>query len=235
MYPTTKSTDKLKEQIYKIYGNKIDCSNIDYKNDRTKIKFVCNDHGDFYQYPGHLLQGHGCQKCSKMDRITEEEFIKQSNIVHNNKYIYPLGEYKNKRTKMKIICPQHGEFYQLPKHHIRGVGCKECNESKGEKKIKQLLKNMNLKFKIEKRFDKCKDKKPLPFDFYLEDFNLCIEYDGIQHFIVNDRFGGEIGFYETKRRDEIKTNFCIENDIKLIRISYKDNIEEKLKCCLTIT
>lgn len=72
-------------------------------------------------------------------------------------------------------------------------------------------------------------KSILYFDFYLPDFNFCIEYDGIQHFIVNKWFGGIKGFDELKIRDDIKTTFCKENDINLLRISYKENIEEKLQ------
>lgn len=230
----TKTKETLTSQIFQLYGDKISFSYEDYKNDRIKIKFMCKEHGEFYQYPGHLIQGHGCQKCSKMARITEEDFISQSHIIHNNKYTYPLGEYKNKRTKTRIICPKHGEFFQLPKHHLNGIGCKECNESKGEKKIKQLLKEWNIKFDKQKTINGCKDKKLLQFDFYLPDYQLYIEYDGIQHFEINEWFGGQEGFNNTKKRDEIKTNFCIKNDIKLFRINYKDNIEEKLKCHLKL-
>jgi very-short-patch-repair endonuclease len=228
----TKSKETLTSQILKLYDDKISYLYDEYKNDRTKMKFICKEHGEFYQYPGHLLQGHGCQRCSKMSRITEDEFITQANVIHNDKYTYPIGEYKNKRTKVKIICPIHGEFYQLPKHHLNGSGCKECRESRGEKKIKQLLKQKNINFEKQKTIKGCKDKKLLQFDFFLPDRNLFIEYDGIQHFKSSKWFGGDDGFENTRRRDEIKTNFCLKNDIKLIRINYKDNIEERLQCIL---
>lgn len=225
-----KNTISFTNEVKSIYQDKFDYSLINYKGDRVKVELICKIHGNFWQWPGHLLKGHCCQKCSKLARITEEEYVIQANIVHSNKYIYPSGEYKNKRTKMRIICPKHGDFYQLPKHHLNGIGCKECGESKGEKEIKKILESLNIIFEKEKRFDNCKYKKPLPFDFYIPYYNICIEYDGIQHYKSIEWFGGEESLSSNKVRDQIKTNFCIENDIKLIRISYKENIEEKLKC-----
>lgn len=66
------------------------------------------------------------------------------------------------------------------------------------------------------------NERLLPFDFYLTNLNICIEYDGIQHFKPINIFGGLNGFILTKNNDEIKTSYCKENNIKLIRISYND-------------
>ena len=63
---------------------------------------------------------------------------------------------------------------------------------------------------------------PLKFDFYLPDYNCCIEYDGKQHFEPIDYFGGKNGFIKTQERDDIKNQYCKNNDIKLIRIPYTD-------------
>lgn len=91
----------------------------------------------------------------------------------------------------------------------------------------------NINYIIEKRFSDCKNKRVLPFDFYLPDFNLCIEYDGLQHFESNDRFGGNEEFNKIKIRDNIKNNYCsgINGKPKLLRISYKeyDNINYIIK------
>ena len=67
-------------------------------------------------------------------------------------------------------------------------------------------------------------------DFYINDLNLCIEFDGKQHFEPVKHFGGKVNFDKTKKRDEIKNNFCFNNNIKLLRISYKDinNVENIL-------
>jgi len=74
----------------------------------------------------------------------------------------------------------------------------------------------------------------LPFDFYLSDLNICIEYDGIQHFKPIDYFGGDTAFILLQTNDQIKNEYCIENNIKLIRIRYDENIEEKLSNILKL-
>lgn len=71
-------------------------------------------------------------------------------------------------------------------------------------------------------------KLPLPFDFYLPELNICIEYDGEQHFKENRHFGGKEYLEKTKYHDQIKNEYCKNNNIKLIRIKYCDNIKEKL-------
>lgn len=82
--------------------------------------------------------------------------------------------------------------------------------------------------KEKKRFDGCKNQKKLPFDFYLNDFNIIIEYDGIQHFKPSFN---EKEFKNIKVNDEIKNKFCKDNNIKLIRIPYWEfeNIENILE------
>ena len=69
----------------------------------------------------------------------------------------------------------------------------------------------------------------MPFDFYLPDYNACIEYDGQQHFEPIDFFGGEEKFKKTIQRDEIKTNYCLVNNIRLLRIRYDENVIEALE------
>lgn len=89
------------------------------------------------------------------------------------------------------------------------------NISKGNEKIKSILFEANIPFEIEKKFETCKDKKELPFDFYVDNKYL-IEFDGIQHFDENSIFNYEY----THEHDIIKTKWCKENNIPLIRIPY---------------
>jgi len=91
------------------------------------------------------------------------------------------------------------------------------------------LKENNIKFEEQKTFIGCKNKKKLKFDFYLLDYNICIEYDGEQHFQKCWFDKNDTNLFIRQKRDLIKTTFCQQNDIYLIRITYKDNIEEKLQ------
>jgi very-short-patch-repair endonuclease len=124
-----------------------------------------------------------------------------------------------------VICQKqnHGEFNVTPNDHINsGTGCPICKESKGEKFITQLLDNNNIVYTKQKRYNDCKGgngkySKKLPFDFYLLDNNILIEYDGRQHF---QPVYGEEQLNKQKQLDNIKNQYCEKNNIKLIRIPY---------------
>ena len=140
-------------------------------------------------------------------------------------------EYQGNKKKIKIICPTHGAFLQSPSHHMMGSGCPNCNESKGEKLISEILKEKSVTFVRQKRFDECKNKAVLPFDFYLPDYNTCIEFDGDQHFHpwrMKDLEVALLKLSKIQKNDEIKTAFCQANNIQLIRIKFDENINEKL-------
>jgi hypothetical protein len=115
-------------------------------------------------------------------------------------------------------------------------GCLKCNSSQGNIEVERILKSNNINYICEYKFQDCKNKKCLPFDFYLPEINACIEFDGQQHFIPMG-FGSKdpktpiLKLKRTKINDEIRNKYCSINNIKLIRIPYKDfnNIEEILK------
>jgi very-short-patch-repair endonuclease len=143
-------------------------------------------------------------------------------------------KYKNAHTKILIICKKcKSIFNQTPNTHLR-CGCPFCKESKGEKNIYNFLVKNNILFEKQKKFDDCFYKSRLLFDFYLPDYNICIEYDGLQHFKIVDFFGGEENFNLIKIRDDIKTKYCLDNKIEIIRIKYDENVKEKLNFILKI-
>jgi very-short-patch-repair endonuclease len=193
-----------------------------------KIEILCPTHGSFKQKASSHLFKRGCELCGGSKKSSNLDFIIKSKNMHGDKYDYSNVEYKNNKTKVKIICPVHGEFEQTPNNHTLGQGCPVCRESKGEKKIREYLVKHGINFKRQNKFSTCVNEKVLPFDFYLPELNTCIEYDGKQHFEPIKRFGGVEGFEKTKQNDEIKNIFCQTNNIQLMRISYKENIYEKL-------
>ena len=122
-----KSTEDFIEQVKTIHGDKYDYSKVKYINARTKVCIVCPEHGEFWSTPNVLLNGHSCPKCSQPHtKSNKEEFIAKAREVHGNKYDYSKTEYINARTKVCIICPEHGEFWQTPNNHLRGAGCPTC-------------------------------------------------------------------------------------------------------------
>lgn len=219
------------EKANNIHNFKYNYSQVIYNGYDYKVSIICPIHGKFEQQAGSHLRGTGCFKCGTLLQVSkrtlpQKEFIKRANIIHDNFYDYSETEYKHSKIKIKIICPIHGSFWQTPGHHLNGCGCPKCNSSKGEKQINKYLKNNNIQFLEQYRFKDCRNKKPLPFDFYLPEQNMCIEFDGIQHFIPNypknDILKSNNIFLRTKIHDQIKNQYCLNNNIKLLRISYLD-------------
>ena len=101
---------------------------------------------------------------------TTEEFIQKARKVHGNKYDYSKVVYVNNSTKVKIICPDHGEFLQTPKSHLKGSNCNKCNNNKIKEKT--LLKKINGTIKLKPYvFINCKKNlrdKPLNKEDYYE-------------------------------------------------------------------
>jgi len=210
---------------------------VQYINSQTKVCIICPEHGEFWQTPSKHLFGQGCSKCSNIInsnqlKSNKEEFIKKAQNKHKHLYEYDVVKYINALTKVCIICPEHGEFWQTPANHLSGQGCPFCKKSKGEKQIEQWLKENSIDFIPQKRFEDCKNIYRLSFDFYIPSLNFCIEYDGQQHFKPTG-FGGnpQEKFQRTIENDRIKNNYCQHKNIKLLRISYKElkKIKEILK------
>lgn len=211
-----------------VHEGKYDYSLSDYKDSNTKIKIICPEHGVFEQIPYSHLMGHGCPECVGLKKLTINIFRERSTKIHNGKYDYSESDYLGGRIKTKIICPKHGPFFQDPVEHLVGHGCPVCSESHKERETAIYLNTNKIKYEREKKFEGCRNKYILFFDFWLPDLNICIEVDGIQHFKPIKYFGGEKTFKDTQKRDLIKTNFCNNTDKKLIRISYKDDLQEIL-------
>jgi very-short-patch-repair endonuclease len=223
------NTEEFIKKSKKIHNNKYDYSLVEYKNMKTKVKIICPIHGEFEQEPRHHLNNSGCQICNGGVKYNNKIFIINAIKTHGNKYDYSLVDYKNNNTNIKIICPIHGVFEQNPNNHIsKKYGCPICSESKGEKQIRLYLQENNVKYERQKKFKDCKYKYPLPFDFYLIEYDLCIEYDGEQHYKSFDFFGGDKRLKIQQKKDKIKNDFCEKNNINLLRIKYDENIYEKL-------
>ena len=124
------TTDEWIDKAREIHGNKYDYSKVNYINNHTKVCIICPEHGEFWQTPSMHLKGQGCPKCYGNITSDTEEFIEKARKVHGNKFDYSKVEYVNNHTKVCIICPEHGEFWQKPNSHLGGNGCNKCSYSK---------------------------------------------------------------------------------------------------------
>ena len=221
--------DFIKNSI-KIHGDKYDYSLVRYVNNKSKVKIICPTHGAFEQTPNLHMRGTSCKKCINNNiKKDNSDFIESSKKIHGDKYDYSLVKYKNNKSKVKIICLKHGIFEQsASSHYTMGCGCPECKMSKGELSITTILNKYNITYKYGFRLENYE------YDFYLPNYQIMIEFDGIQHYKPIDFFGGIEKFKEQQKRDNIKNKICISSKIKLLRIPYYeiDNIENIIKECL---
>jgi len=229
------TNEEFIEKAIKAHNNEFNYSLCNYINANTKVKIVCPKHGIFEQVASVHLNGRGCPICTNEKRhLTTDDFTNKSIEIHGNKYDYSKVKYEKNREKVIITCKKHGDFTQTPHSHLKGQGCPICKESKGEKEIADFLLKHNIKAIREHKFTNCKNINPLPFDFYLPDLNICIEFNGEQHYKPMEYFGGVKSFKLQKEKDNIKKEYCINKNINLITIKFNENISEKLIHHLTI-
>lgn len=222
------NTEKFIENARKIHGDKYDYSKVEYKNAKTKICVICPKHGEFLQEANSHIMGHGCQKCkaeenAKRQKMSTEQFTKKAKKIHGDKYDYSKVKYKKYDEKVCIVCPKHGEFWQIPSYHLTNCGCPVCKDSKLEKEVREYLNDNKIVFESFKKFDWL-GKQHL--DFYLPKYNIAIECQGEQHFEVVKHFGGEDKYEIQQKRDFLKNKLCKENGIKLLYYTNYKKIEE---------
>ena len=226
-----KTTKDFIEEAKNIHKDKYDYSKVKYMNYHTKVCIICPEHGEFWQDPNHHLRGDGCPKCIGR-YVTTEEFIEKAKKVHGDRYDYSKTEYLGSKYKVCIICPEHGEFWQLPGCHLIGQGCPKCTSSILENTMRLKLQRLGIEFEEQKTFDWLKYKSYMFLDFYLPEYNIAIECQGIQHFEPVDRFGGDEEFNNRKYYDACKKLQCKGHNVNLLYFNYNDDInefEQKLK------
>lgn len=152
-------------------------------------------------------------------KYTLGDFLKKAKQVHGDKYDYSKVEYVNSKTKICIICPIHGEFWQRPNDHLNGHGCPNCVNSVLENKVRNELINNSIEFKQYQKFKWMINENtnyPYSVDFYLPKYNIAIECQGVQHFKPIKFFGGFKSLKYTITKDADKKRLCNNNGIKLL-------------------
>lgn len=122
-----KTTSQFVKEAQKVHGDKYDYSEVEYVNTHTPIRIKCKQCSVvFLQSPANHLVGRGCPRCSKKQthkRVNQEMFIARARAVHGDKYDYSKTDYQDMRSKVLIVCPVHGEFWQRAQSHLLGNGC----------------------------------------------------------------------------------------------------------------
>lgn len=202
----------------------------------TKVDYLCPKHGVHKTKVYTLITRHRCVDCmheigGNNMRLNIDDIIDYIED-RDSKWLNPGDYTKTTDKNMRVICPECGEEFTTSFFSFRkgdGQRCPDCTniESRGEFQVRQYLESHNFQFIPQYRFYDCRTSVPLPFDFYLINDNTAIEYDGIGHYIPIQR--GSMTFEDAKEalekiqyRDRIKTDYCKNNGIKLIRIPYWD-------------
>lgn len=192
------------------WGDKYTYEHVVYNKNDEHVNITCKEHGDFPVTPNHFLDGRGCPKCSNNYRYSNSEFIEKLKNIFGDKYIYDRVKYVRTHDHIEIGCKKHGYFKVQPSNLLKGEGCPECNQSIMEEEIKSLLEINNVEYIRQYKLSK------LRLDFFLPNYNISIECQGIQHFRPVDFFGGEESFREQIKRDELKRTLCKENNVYLL-------------------
>ena len=206
----------------------------EYIDSHTPALHKCKvDSYEWYTKPSNVICRTGCPMCAGNVKKTHEQYVEEVQLINSD--IEVIEEYIDAKTSILHKCKIDGYiWFAVPDAVLHGCGCPQCAESSGERQIRQWLEKHNIKYEYQKSFDDCRDILPLPFDFYLISYNCCIEYDGRQHYESIEFFGGQEHLKYVKSHDNIKTEYCKNNNIKLLRIPYFANVEEELNNFLFI-
>lgn len=215
------TTENFIKKAKSIHGNRYDYSKVEYVDMKTKVCIICPEHGDFYITPHNHLYGKKCAKCATNDRADkhrnkQEEVINKARKIHNDKYDYSKVTYTKMHDKVCIICSKHGEFWQSMANHIAGKGCPRCKESLLEMETEKIFLEKNILYEKQKQFDWLKYKRSMKLDFYLPEYNIAVECQGLEHFKSIPYFGGDKKFKLRKIRDDLKRKLCLEHNITIL-------------------
>lgn len=203
------------DSIIKKFNNTYLYDKCIFKSFKEKVIITCRKHGDFKTYPSYLLNGNGCKLCRNENNSYSKEYFLQKCLERHPEIDHSILEYNGVNNNIKLICKKHGIFEQNAGYYLNySKGCKYCNETKGEKKIRIYLENNNIKYKQQYK------NYGFIFDFYIEDYNTYIEFNGRQHYEPIEFFGGVESFDKQLSKDILKDKILEKDNIKLIKIGY---------------
>ena len=208
----------------------------EYVDSTTPLKMYCETHDCYFnESPNTYLYKKKIGCCPEHKHLKSEELFQKELYEKFKGNIVSMEKYQGQDIKINFKCKKHNKIWKTtPIIVLLGKGCPDCVGYSSEIKIFNILKEIGYDFVFQKKFENCRNKRSLIFDFYIPKLNLCVEYDGEGHYLerfYNNRVDNPMEeLIKTKQRDEIKTNYCNENNINLLRIPYweKKNIKNIL-------
>lgn len=241
---TRMNTNLFTKKLYQIYPSfPHSLEKFCYVKATKKATFVCKEHGDYLATPNMVLSGKGgCPKCCGRNKTTEE-FLAEVRARQPELFglcDYSQTNYLDTGHKITVGCSKHNLFRVSPSNHLRGQGCPKCNVSTGQLRVRSILESSRIQFEEEHTFQDLRGSSgtKFRFDFYLPDYKVAIEYDGLQHFQPvkwSSSWTDEQAQQELEaiqQRDAIKTQYCLDHGIQLIRIKYNQQVSKVLEAAL---
>ena len=201
----------------------------EFHSTAQRVHYQCQSCGyEWDARPSTILSpdSKGCPRCAGKTLIDIDTFLERLNEC--NPYVEYVCGYTKISSSADFRCKKCGhQWSALPHNILKGRGCPKCKMSHGAKFISAYLNARGIPYEAEYKFTECADERPLPFDFYLAQKRIAIEYDGEQHFepVVFGGYSQEDAvrnFELTQKHDRMKDKFCSDNNIKLIRIPYTE-------------
>ncbi|WAX23266.1 hypothetical protein VL10_ORF75 [Staphylococcus phage vB_SauM_VL10] len=206
-----------------------------YQGNHKPVKLkhtICGN--EFTVAPNDFKKGQRCPKCSILKRrLSQEEWENRVSKLTGKEYTF-LEKYKGNGMKIKVKHEKCGNVYAVkPNNYLSGYRCPICKSSIGEQLLVNFLTNKDITFIPQYYFNNLRGNKGyLRYDFYLPEYNILIEYNGIQHYKPVEFFGGLKTYKRQLERDNIKRQYAVDNNISLIEVPFyvstKELIEEKL-------
>lgn len=176
------------QRFKNVHGDRYDYSRVKYEGAKVPVEIICLKHGSFFQTPEKHMLGQNCPLCTKSHMDTKASFIEKARKVHGDLYDYSKVEYVNSQTKVCIIDPEYGEFWQMPYAHVAGRGhwlrrAEKTNAvkrlhhtfhvSKPENKAYELLCKKFGHENVQRQYSS--EEYPFSCDFYIESYHLYVE------------------------------------------------------------
>lgn len=198
-----------------------------------EIMWICKSQHTWRAAATTRIKGHGCPYCSGLYASADNSLssLRPDLMLEwhptKNEGLDPEAMTRNSHTQAwwRCLANQEHEWLAVVYSRNAGHGCPHCQKSKGEQAIENWLKRHEVQYIPQSRFDGCRLERRLPFDFWLPERKVCIEYDGDHHFKESRWYKQrpellKTGYPLVERRDSIKTSYCLANNIALLRIPY---------------
>ena len=197
----------------------------EYKNNKSNLDIICDKGHEWHPtFDNFIFKNRKCRKCADIQNSVnqKEKWDNILDIVESAGYtmLSTEDEYENQKSKLRALCPNNHEYEFCINNFKKGKRCHKCIMSGGEQEIERILNKYSVDHIFNYRFTESYIKNK-PYDFYIPHLDLCIEYDGQQHYHL--QFGKSLlDLMNQKYIDDVKNEYCWNNDLHLIRIPYWD-------------